>query len=225
MESIDPSQYLAEIIYGVLDSIKPNGGILGTLTKEATLELIGSYGYAEIDIKGFHNVSMNENLPITLCIKEKRIIAHKSKEEFRKAYPHLKDFQSIKNSEVTTFAVPLIYRLSAIGAIGFTAEECPKDIFDDYNFWSGFGSICSFYVVQRLQSKVLNGQVIATADLTERQIEILIRFKDGLTIENIADQLNFSDSTIRQEIMRIYKKLGVKDRKSALNVAIEKQII
>ena len=225
MEALEPSQFLSEITFGILSGIRVTGGILGILTKEASLELVGTFGYSENDVKEFRTIPMKEDLPITLCIKDKRMVVHSSKEEFKMHYPKYGDFESLTNIDVTTFAMPLIYRLSAIGAIGFTAEDCSEDLFKDTNFWEGFGSICTFYTLQRIQSKSLYGQSITTADLSPRQIEILKRFKDGSTIEKIADELNFSNSTIRQEIMRIYKKLGVRDRLSAFEIAKEKKII
>jgi DNA-binding CsgD family transcriptional regulator len=52
-------------------------------------------------------------------------------------------------------------------------------------------------------------------DLTERQRTILAHMADGLTNAEIARLLMLSESSIRQETVRIYRALGVKSRVEA----------
>ena len=52
--------------------------------------------------------------------------------------------------------------------------------------------------------------------LSPRQILILKLMKDEYTNQNIADQLGYSESTIRQETIKIYSILGVDGRKNAI---------
>jgi DNA-binding NarL/FixJ family response regulator len=61
------------------------------------------------------------------------------------------------------------------------------------------------------------GQVPASPeDLTGRQLRILSHIQDGLVNLEIAKELMLSESTIRQETVRIYRALGVGNRQEAV---------
>ena len=53
--------------------------------------------------------------------------------------------------------------------------------------------------------------------LTEREAQILTELGKGLTYQEIAESLFISENTVRTHIRHIYKKLGVRNRTSALN--------
>lgn len=57
--------------------------------------------------------------------------------------------------------------------------------------------------------------------LTVRQEKILELLRDGMTNAEIAKQIGFSDSLVKQETILIYKKLGVSGRKD-LVIEVEK---
>lgn len=61
--------------------------------------------------------------------------------------------------------------------------------------------------------------------LTARQEEILTKISLGKTNAQIARDIGFSESTVRQETIDIYRKLGVNDRKSAVTVAQSRGLI
>jgi DNA-binding NarL/FixJ family response regulator len=58
--------------------------------------------------------------------------------------------------------------------------------------------------------------------LTERELEILNLLAQGNTNKLIAAELGFSESLIKQELVRIFDKLGAKDRAHAVMLAIER---
>ncbi|MCX6442710.1 MAG: helix-turn-helix transcriptional regulator [Actinobacteria bacterium] len=58
------------------------------------------------------------------------------------------------------------------------------------------------------------------AQLSQRQILILRGMVEGKTNHELATELGFSVSTIRQETMRIYQALAVSDRKEAAKKAL-----
>ena len=60
-----------------------------------------------------------------------------------------------------------------------------------------------------------NGANGHTGDLTERQLEILKLMAMGKTNAQIASELILSESSIRQETVRIYRALGVGTRSEA----------
>lgn len=56
-------------------------------------------------------------------------------------------------------------------------------------------------------------------DLTDRQMRILTMMAQGRTNRSIAAELGFSESTVRQETLRLYRALEVNSRTDAVSVA------
>lgn len=52
--------------------------------------------------------------------------------------------------------------------------------------------------------------------LTERQRAVLAGLAAGATYGGIADRLGYAHSTIRKEVLAIYRRLGVNDREAAV---------
>jgi two-component system nitrate/nitrite response regulator NarL len=59
----------------------------------------------------------------------------------------------------------------------------------------------------------------STAELTEREAEILDLMSKGLSTQDIADRLFLAQVTVRTHIAAILKKLRVRDRKAAVRLA------
>jgi DNA-binding NarL/FixJ family response regulator len=70
------------------------------------------------------------------------------------------------------------------------------------------------------QSEHMKGNATTSenTDLSVRQLEILTCIANGMTNSGIARKIGYSDSTVRQETIAIYRKLGVSDRKEAAQV-------
>jgi len=60
--------------------------------------------------------------------------------------------------------------------------------------------------------------------LSEKERKILLLISKGLSNEEIADRLHLGKNTIRNYVSALYEKIDVKDRFSAIRVAIEAQI-
>jgi DNA-binding CsgD family transcriptional regulator len=56
-----------------------------------------------------------------------------------------------------------------------------------------------------------------TPKLTEREKEVLVLLKQGLTNKNIGDLLCISETTVKSHIQNIYKKAGVNNRVQLIN--------
>lgn len=62
-------------------------------------------------------------------------------------------------------------------------------------------------------------------EFSDRQQRILERIQDGKTNKSIARELGFSESTIRQETLRLYRSLGVNSRTDAVLAARAKGLL
>jgi DNA-binding NarL/FixJ family response regulator len=83
-----------------------------------------------------------------------------------------------------------------------------------------FSKLGAFYLESLdLGNKAANGSEPSPASaehLSARQITILSHIQDGLVNMEIAKELLLSESTIRQETVRIYRILGVGNRQDAV---------
>jgi DNA-binding CsgD family transcriptional regulator len=217
-----PSSFLTEIVHDIFRNCQPTGAFLTRLTREGNLKMIASYGYSEAAIAEFETISMWEATPATDAVREKKLIAIHGSEEWRHRFPKI---SRILGDDHIVVALPLIYRLGVIGAFTMSLKSCPEDLESDHDFWSGVASICSFFVVNISEPQHLNSAPTIGVYLTERQKKIVHYFKDGLTLAEIAGKLGYSHSTIRQEIIKIYRLLGVRDRKSAIVEATSRNLL
>ncbi|MCF8367045.1 MAG: response regulator transcription factor [Bacteroidales bacterium] len=62
-------------------------------------------------------------------------------------------------------------------------------------------------------------------DLTKREIEVLEHLSKGLNYSEIADNLFISQGTVRKHIENIYRKLQVRNKLEAVNLAKKERII
>ena len=62
-------------------------------------------------------------------------------------------------------------------------------------------------------------------DLSAREIEVLALLVEGLSNDEIAEQLVISPSTVKSHVRHIYSKLQVANRAEAASVAVKKNLI
>ena len=61
--------------------------------------------------------------------------------------------------------------------------------------------------------------------LTAREVEVLRLVAQGLTYEQVAEQLVISPRTVNSHLTSIYGKIGVTSRSAATRYAIEHQLV
>ena len=66
---------------------------------------------------------------------------------------------------------------------------------------------------------VKDREAAATGQLTDRQYEILLYMSKGKTNQEVADILILSESSIKQESVKIFRALGVANRQDAVKKA------
>jgi DNA-binding NarL/FixJ family response regulator len=57
--------------------------------------------------------------------------------------------------------------------------------------------------------------------LTRREIDVMVKVADGLSNKEVAGQLNISEGTVKIHLHSIYNKVGVSNRTSLANFAVE----
>jgi ATP/maltotriose-dependent transcriptional regulator MalT len=65
----------------------------------------------------------------------------------------------------------------------------------------------------------------AEENLSAREIEVLQLVAKGTSNKEVGKALHISTATVKTHLIHIFDKLGVKDRTSAVTVALEKGIL
>lgn len=63
------------------------------------------------------------------------------------------------------------------------------------------------------------------AELTDRELQVLAAIAKGGTNREVAKELLVSEATVKTHLLRLYPKLGVRDRAAAVRVAFERGLL
>ncbi len=113
------------------------------------------------------------------------------------------------------------------GARGFLPKDCSRDeltLAITQIFYK------NLYIGKNLEQVVLENYInrlhySEQEELTSREVEILTGFANGLTYNEIADELNISKKTIESHKKNIFEKLHFKTNADLIKYAIKNHII
>jgi DNA-binding NarL/FixJ family response regulator len=110
-----------------------------------------------------------------------------------------------------------------VGATGYLLKDAPREeLFQAIRAAAQGKPVLTSSVAARLMERMRNPNVEA---LTSREIEVLKLVARGANNRQIAGQLYITEATVKSHLIRIYGKLGVEDRTSAVTKALEQGIL
>ena len=142
--------------------------------------------------------------------------------------------EAVREKGVRTGRLVVDSKKLSVLAVPFIANGVPRGlvalVIDDANFEVEFpkelaeliSKLGAFYLDTLDFGNMTNGHTLAAVgpeDLTTRQLTILSHIETGLVNLEIAKILMLSESTIRQETVKIYRALGVGNRQEAVRKA------
>lgn len=189
------------------------------LSMEEDFELIGLAGNGqEALILCEHQqpdiVLMDINMPIMDGIEATKIIKNR--------WPH------IRVIILTTFQeVDYVKEALSFGAEGYLLKAIhPKDLASSIRLVSRGETLIPQVLAKQLLSQLPNEKKEETLyqkfGLTEREGQILQSIAHGLSNREISEKLFLTEGTVKNYVSKIYAKLDVSDRVSALNKLNEK---
>lgn len=174
------------------------------LDSASNIKSVAKYG---MEVNGNQELSAWDDSPLSEAVREKRLVI---------------DVAETASGVRSTVAVPLMSGGVPTGLLALRAEnpgETP--VFSDAVV-ELLGKLGAFYLETLDFGRISTATGPITAhpeDLTTRQISILGHIEDGLVNLEIAKILMLSESTIRQETVKIYRALGVGNRQEAVKAA------
>jgi DNA-binding CsgD family transcriptional regulator len=210
-----------------------NAAALGKHLAEKTLQtfdLISVYFFrsdadGKLRYAGGHNLpekltdkwpsfDFEADIPLTDCIKNQKIIWLTGKEEWDSQYPQMKQYPL--NPELKTFInIPLQVEGHPIAALGLSSRGEVNRSAELTSFLRAISGLVGLYARTLPEFKGARQEGVSRRVLSRRQNNILNLMREKLTNREIGDELGYSESTIRQETMRIYQILNVTNRRHA----------
>jgi DNA-binding NarL/FixJ family response regulator len=123
-----------------------------------------------------------------------------------------------------------VYDALVAGASGFLLKDVTAErLFDAVRVVASGGALLAPSVTRRLISEFARLRPrIATpllAELTPREIDVLLLVAEGLTNAEIAPRLVVSEETVKTHVSRVLRKLGLRDRVQAVVAAYESGLV
>lgn len=197
------------------------GHILHVVRHDGTLEMPAWSGFKTWPIEKFPDRLVTADTPLNRSLRTSEIVECGSFESFAFAGPdYLNDLFP------RGFEASIAWPIPGIGSVLSFFDDAVELTPELSTFLKTLGNVISLAPEKFQGSKALNldghpEHVISQANLTSRQWNILTSIRRGMTNPQIALDLEFSESLVRHETMKIYSELKVSGRKELIEMPDE----
>lgn len=108
---------------------------------------------------------------------------------------------------------------------GSNAESIHRAIEDTMEGGAAMSPTIALKTLKLIRQPLSNSNQNQDFGLTSREIELLVQIKNGLTYQEIAENLFISYHTVRKHIENIYRKLQVNNKIEAIKKAYSNRIL
>lgn len=225
-------ELLAHLIHCVLADLEVSSIFISSLNHLNQVEMFAQHGIdPKIWEKYPQGTSVFEKYPITDALRFRKTIWINTLPNWGDEYPLLNkaDFPS---PEKTFICLAIEKSNTPVAVMGMFARPVIQVDAEVDSFLTAVSSMVSLFLYQRnhpaTNKKELNSRKNFSSNnlkdekLTERQLLILRLISEARTNLLISELLGYSESTIRQESIKIYSKLGCNGRVEASKIYKER---
>ena len=205
------------LVLNVFTTIRASAVYAGEITKDGYIAPIGSFGLPEKTVTSWGNIPLTLHAPLTDSVKQNKIILLKRENAFEK-YPALKSYEGIPEVWESYLVCPTLPH----GLLALTLDSSPKLSREFEEFLRTVSALVTLHSQKnnlKLKTKG-NGENKRNTDkngaLNERQLLIRNLMEKGFSNPQIAREIGYSESLVRQETMAIFATLKVSGRKELL---------
>jgi DNA-binding CsgD family transcriptional regulator len=192
-----------KLVHSDLTNESTTGASVFSIDQQAHFHLVGSYG------KGLpaSGVSVWDEHPLGSAARSGKV--------------HSATALAIDGADVEAYCIPLTKGSEPIGVLCFTLSAGAKMNFISPEALSVVSKVTGIWLdslgvtSRSIAGGSPNNSGASPESLSERQLTVLRLMAEGKTNSQIAQNLILSESTIRQETVRIYRALGVSARADA----------
>lgn len=224
---VSPALLSQFLILRTLQPIRANQVFISQLHPDGMVRPIDAFGYTEEQISGWREFPLHENLPMTDAIRNDQLVWLADADDWNREYPELAKYPENLTSK-TYIAISIDIYGAPAGALGIMSTEQVPPTPELISFISAVSAMVALYlsrVNEGRYAQIVRGPLnMNQTFLSPRQLKILGLMAQDFTNPQIGKELGFSESTVRQETMRIYQILQVSGRKEAINEARRRNI-
>ena len=181
---------------------------------DGKLRYAGGHNVLSVELDNWKEFDLDVPLPITECVRNRQKIWLNGNEEWELQYPKFKEIW-LPPELKTIIDVPLQVEGHPIAAVSFNCQENVPHSAAASSFINAVCGLVGIYAQNLPEFRAARQQGTSRRVLSRRQNNILNLIREKLTNREIGDELGYSESTIRQETMRIYQILHVNNRREA----------
>jgi DNA-binding CsgD family transcriptional regulator len=194
-------------------SLAPRAIYVGEIANDGYIDLRSTYGFDEVSVARWSRLPMDISIPLTQCISKDECLVIPSPKEFFKSYPYLKELGCIDTNWKTSLAVPMQRR----GAYYLVLHGEPTMTEEFEHLLRSIGNLILMHIRElRPEQTKASLSSSSVTKLTARQELIHNLLIHGYTNPEIAKDIGYSESLVRQETIAIYAFLGVSGRKELI---------
>ena len=208
--SITYSEICSFLVNNIFVTHKSNASLISHVSKSGLIEIKGSFGVSVDKLASWSSVHPNTNHPLAKTLNENNPTFIKTLPKWPEEYSHALNLNIDENFK-SFLCLPIAKHNSLFGTLSLFSTKILKLSKQDLEFYSLIASM----VVLRFQPQDDSNSSTPShykSNLNEREIATFDLIKIGKTNDEIAKVLGYSASTIRQDTIKIYKKLSIDGR-------------
>jgi DNA-binding CsgD family transcriptional regulator len=212
------------LVFKSFADFSPTALYIAQITDDGYVSPVGGFGFEKTVIATWGRFPLSMHIPITDAVRTDRCIVIDNIEDFFENYPILTEIEDVPIQWEAVMAWPML----PFG-VGFALLEKVPSMSDELeNYLRLTGAVIALHLlrVKDLQPirefQKAEGKKMLPNTLSNRQKVILEMLSKGATNSEIAREIGYSESLVRQETIEIYQILGVSGRKELITAAGEK---
>ena len=215
---VNPDELSRALALSAFKNLDPRSVLIAELDRCGCIEIKGGFGFADLENRSWTTIPMTKKLPITdAVLNNKIVIIGSDLKDWDEDYPDIREYEDTTTDWETMVVIPTYRNLIPSGAIVlFSRSHIDPTLEVDY-FFRAVRQIVS--LAQAIRPAEITTrrveEITKNNTLSSRQMAILKMISEEMNNKEIANQLAYSESTIKQETIRIYEKLGVTNRYEA----------
>jgi DNA-binding CsgD family transcriptional regulator len=222
----DPSgeEIARHLVLKSFAELSPTALYVAELSDDGYVTPVAAFGFDRVALASWGKFPLAMQIPITEAVRNDRCILIDSAEELLQRYPIIGEMEDVSYDWASVLALPMLPFGVAFAVLGSTPtwdEELEL-------YLRLVGSVVALHLIRAKNSKEIpefrRGRTSKPngIELSSRQKVILEMLSKGATNAEIALEVGYSESLIRQETIEIYRTLGVSGRKELITAAGER---
>ncbi|NDD26368.1 MAG: hypothetical protein EB103_05835 [Actinobacteria bacterium] len=203
---------------------EPAAGIgIFELDPAGNYNLVVSFGMTESAQRAWMNSHISTNSPVVEAMRTSQVVCVSTTKEMLTRYPEHSKTHDVNGLPIV-IAAPIRRMGSMVGAIALIGKEFTVSN-DCRNFLETVASLVALKMIPHETNVEMATRApnppLRNRELTDREKLVQRLMKQVKTNAQIADELGYSESTIRQDAVSMFSKLGVKSRRAASDLLME----